>query len=221
MALNLSIDDFKSIGRLVCVSTTFASFQYLVLTFIAAFLYPGGYDYFQYNFSALGRVNAINGEPNPVSSFLFLVACMITGILLIPFWIIIYSLFRKTLIEKILALIGSVSGILSAPLLIGLAVYPSDTQSLGHGFFARYFFLAFAVAILLYSVVILFNREYPNIFSIVGLAIFILVVIYVFVPLYGLGPLTQKIIVYSYIIWAFIQLFRIWPSVEPEKRIFA
>jgi hypothetical protein len=221
MSPRLSIDDFKSIGRLVCVSTAFTALQYLVLTFIAAFLYPGGYDYFQYNFSALGRVNAINGEPNPISSFLFLVACSITGILTIPFWIIIYSLFRKTIIEKILAISGSVSGILGSPLLIGLAVYPSDTQSITHGFFARYFFLAFAIAILLYSVAILFNREYSNIFSIIGLAIFILVVIYVFIPLYDFAPLTQKIIVYSYIIWAFIQLFRIWPSVEPGKSIFS
>jgi hypothetical protein len=61
MSLNVSIDDFKSIGRLVCVSTTFTALQYLLLTFIAAFIYPGGYDYFGYNFSALGRVNAING----------------------------------------------------------------------------------------------------------------------------------------------------------------
>jgi len=220
MSLNVSIDDFKSIGRLVCVSTTFTALQYLLLTFIAAFIYPGGYDYFGYNFSALGRVNAINGDPNPVSSLLFLAACSITGILMIPFWIIIYSLFRKTTIEKILGLIGSLSGLLATPFLIGLGVYPSDTQSLEHDFFARCFFLAFAFAILLYSLAILFNQEYSNIYSIIGLMIFLLVIIYVFVPLYDFGPLTQKVIVYSYIIWAFSQVFRIWPSVEPGKRIF-
>jgi hypothetical membrane protein len=139
---------------------------------------------------------------------------------MIPFWIIIYSLFRKTTIEKILGLIGSLSGLLATPFLIGLGVYPSDTQSLEHDFFARCFFLAFAFAILLYSLAILFNQEYSNIYSIIGLMIFLLVIIYVFVPLYDFGPLTQKVIVYSYIIWAFSQVFRIWPSVEPGKRIF-
>ena len=45
MGLNISIDDFKSIGRLACLSTIFASLQLLLLTTVAALFYPGGYDY--------------------------------------------------------------------------------------------------------------------------------------------------------------------------------
>ena len=73
MEFNLSIDDFKSIGRLACLSTIFSSLQFLLLTSVAALFYPGGYDYLGYYFSDLGAVVARNGASNSFSSTLFFI----------------------------------------------------------------------------------------------------------------------------------------------------
>lgn len=46
MRINILINDFKSYSRVMCGITIFGVLQFLILTFLAAFLYPGGYDYF-------------------------------------------------------------------------------------------------------------------------------------------------------------------------------
>ena len=216
MGLSLTINDFKSFGRLACLSSVFSVFQFLLITFIAAIFYPGGYDYFGYYFSDLGTVVARNGASNSFSSTLFIIALTLIGIFMIPTWLILPSLFKESSYQKITSFLGSGFGLLVSPLLIGVAIFPMDTELDLHMFFARYMFLAFGTAILIYSIAILLNENYANYYAIFGLAIFILVLIYVFGNLDTIGPFVQKVIVYSYIIWAFIQVFRIWPSVEPS-----
>jgi hypothetical membrane protein len=216
MSLSISIDDFKSKGRLCCLSTIFAALQFLLLTFVAALFYPGGYDYFGYNFSDLGTVLARNGASNSFSSILFLITATLVAIFMIPTWLILPSLFKESTAEKVMSYLGSGFGFIASPLLIGLAIFPADTENAIHNLSARLFFLAFGLAILIYSIAILFNQNYSNYYSIIGLAIFLLVVTYVF-DVFGVwSPFIQKVIIYSYILWAFIQVFRIWPSVKPQ-----
>ncbi|MHA2225867.1 MAG: hypothetical protein ACXAC8_11720 [Candidatus Hodarchaeales archaeon] len=219
MTFNFSVDDIKSLGRLACLIAAFGAVQFLLITTIAALLYPGGYDYFNYFFSWLGRVNAVNGDPNPVGQILFMVTCILVAICLLPFWIVIRSVFTETSIEKILAIIGSVVGLLGIPFMIGIGIFPSDTQTAPHISSATNFFLTMAFAIIIYSIAILMNKNYPNYYSILGGFIFVLVLIYVFVDLGAYGAFIQKVIVYSYIIWTIIQLFRIWPLVEPRNKL--
>lgn len=216
MSFSISIDDFKSKGRLCCLSTIFAAIQFLLLTSLAALFYPGGYDYFGYNFSDLGTVLARNGASNSFSSMLFLISVTLVAIFMIPTWLILPSLFKKSTAEKVMSYLGSCFGFIASPLLIGLGVFPADTEDVLHNSFARLFFLAFGLAILIYSIAILFNQNYSNSFSIIGLAIFLLVVAYVFGVFGVWSPFVQKVIIYSYILWAFIQVFRIWPSVKPQ-----
>ena len=211
------MDDFKSVGRLACLSTIIASLQFIIITSFAAIFYPGGYDYFGYYFSDLGAVVARNGESNLVSSSLFFIALTSTGLLMIPFWLILPSLFKKSTIERVMSILGSIFGLIAVPLLIGVAIYPMDTQSDLHNFFARCFFLAFGTAILIFSIAIVINQSYSNFYSLLGLGIFLLVIIFVFVSLGDWTTFVQKVIVYSYIIWAFIQIFHIWPSVGPRE----
>ncbi len=118
MRINIFINDFKSISRLMCVITIFGVLQFLILTFLAAFLYPGGYDYFGYYFSDLGAIVAKNGEPNPISSMLFFVALSVIAVTFIPFWLIIRSLFTESVNEKILSTLGSALGLISSPFII-------------------------------------------------------------------------------------------------------
>ncbi len=217
MGFNISIDDFKSIGRLACLSTIFGVLQFLLLTSLAALLYPGGYDYLGYYFSDLGAVVARNGTSNSFSSTLFFITLALTGLAMIPFWLILPSLFKESTVEKFLSILGSFIGLIAVPLLIAVGYFPMDTQSELHSFFARYMFLTFGIAIFIYSIAILVNQNYSNFYSAIGFVIFILVIIYVFFELGDLSTFVQKVIVYSYFLWAFIQVFSIWPSVKPVK----
>ncbi|MHA1991733.1 MAG: hypothetical protein ACW98A_12260, partial [Candidatus Hodarchaeales archaeon] len=185
--------------------------QFFVLTTIAVFFYPGGYLYFDYTFSSLGRVlSEANGAPNEISSVLFMLALFLTPITLIPFWINLQSLFKDSNIEKILSILGSLFGILATILLIGVAIYPTDTQSEIHGLYARLMFLSFATGIVIYSIAILINKDYSNRYAILGFLIFLLVPSYVF-DIAGLGTaFVQKIIVYSFIFWALLQVIPLW-----------
>lgn len=217
MTFQITVDDFKNFGRLSCLISAFGAVQFLVITTIIALIYPGGYDYFNNYFSNLGQVVALNGSPNPIGNILFLVTLGLVGLSLIPFWLVMRSLFVETTIEKGLGISGALLGFVAVPLLIGVGLFPADTEPTAHVFAARYFFLAMGLAILVYSIAILFSRNYPNFFAIFGAAIFVTVLIYVSVDLDTLGPFVQKVIVYSYIVWTIIQLFRIWPMVEPSK----
>lgn len=211
MGFNLKSESFQGFGRISCVLAVFSTVQFFVLTTIAVFFYPGGYRYFDYTFSSLGRVfSEANGAANDISSLLFMLALFLTPITLIPFWIKLQSLFNESTIEKILSILGSLFGVIASILLIGVALYPSDTQSSIHGLFARLMFLSFAIGIVIYSVVILVSKDYPNLYSIFGFLIFLLVPLYVF-DIAGLGTaFVQKIIVYSFIFWALMQVIHLW-----------
>lgn len=68
--------------------------------FLAAFFYPGGYDYYRYYCSDLGAVAAKNGELSSISSSLFFVALTVVATTLIPFWLVLHSLFIESKVEK-------------------------------------------------------------------------------------------------------------------------
>ena len=161
MGINMSFDDFKRINRLACIITIFGVLQFLLLTFIATFMYPGGYDYFGYYFSDLGAVVARNGELNTISKTLFSVTLIIIALTLIPFWLLIRSLFTKSRREKILSKIGSTLGLISSPFIIGVALFPMDTYLELHLLVSLLFVLLFVLAALLYSIAIKFNQNYP------------------------------------------------------------
>lgn len=204
--------EIKNIGRLACIVTVFGVVQFLLLTFLAAFFYPGGYDYFGYYFSDLGAVEARNGEPNSISRSLFSMALTIIALSLIPFWLIIHRLFRESTVEKVLSILGSALGLLSSPFTIRVGLFPIDTQLETHFIVSLILVLLFALASLLYSIAITLNQNYPNY---LGLMAFILLAISIasFATSLkdpSLGAFLQKIVAYGYFIWTLIPTYLFW-----------
>jgi hypothetical protein len=194
--------------------------QFLLLTLLAALLYPGGYDYFGYYFSDLGAVEARNGEPNLISRSLFFMALTIIALSLIPFWLIIHRLFRESTIERILSILGSVLGLLSSPFTIGVGLFPIDTQLETHFIVTLILVSLFALASLLYSIAITLNKNYPNY---LGLMPFILLAISVasFATSLSdpsLGAFLQKIVAYGYFVWTLIPTYLLWSSKSSDSR---
>jgi len=185
--------NFKRIRRLACIVTVFGVLQFFILTFLAAFLYPGGYDYFGYYFSDLGAVAARNGDPN---------------------------LFSRILC-KILGKIGSILGVVSSPFLIAVALFPLDTQLNSHFLATLVFVLLFVSATLLYSISMILNQNYPKHFGVIGFILFVIPIASFTVsfidPFAPLGAFLQKIALYCYFIWILLPIYLVWPLVRSRS----
>lgn len=204
----------KRIGQITCIIIMFGAVQFFLLTFAAAFVYPGGFDYFGYFFSDLGAVVAKNGEPNYISSALFSVALVIVAITLIPFWLIIRSPFTKSKLEKVFSILGSSFGLISFPFLIGVAISPIDTQLDNHIIMTLIFFSLFVLASLLYSVVIILNQGYPKHSAIVGFVLFGISTVIFIDPLASYVAFLQTIVLYGYFAWILMQSFLVWRRIK-------
>lgn len=210
----LSLDDLKSWKRIFSLYTIIGAILFLILTIIAMLTYPVPYDFGGHYFSSLGVTHVKTGNlPNPVSSTIFLITMIIAGSSLIPFWIIIRELFIDVEKASKIATVGTILGLASAPLAMGVGIFPGDIAPLPHTISANGFFISISAAIILYSIAILLNDNYPNPFAYIGIAIAIIVFLYVFGAFRFADPLFQKICVYSFIIWAFIQTIKVWQEV--------
>ena len=199
--------------KIACILAIFGLIQFIILTFFAALFYPGGYEYFGYFFSDLGAVRARNGELNPTSSLLFSGSFIFLLIFLIPFWIAILKIFNHSQIERYLSSFGSFMGVLSFFGGLGVIIYPMDTHFDEHQFFAVFFFTLLAGAVLFYSLVILFNQNYSNVFALFSLCLLILIGLYEIVAFNKYRPLVQKIVFYGFFIWVIVQVIHIWPLI--------
>jgi len=200
----------SSVGRLACLVTVFGVVQFLLLTFLAAFFYPGGYDYFGYYFSDLGAVIARNGEPNPISAILFSVALTIVAIALIPFWLILRSIFKESRLGGVLSTLGSMLGLTSSPFIIGVALFPIDTQLDTHILATLIFFSLFVLSTIFYSIAIILNKNHSNYFGLVGIVLFVVSLAIFVDPLAPHVAFLQTIVTYGYFIWVLLQTFLVW-----------
>ena len=200
----------SGVGRLACLVTVFGVVQFLLLTFLAAFFYPGGYDYFGYYFSDLGAVVARNGEPNSISAILFSVALTMVALALIPFWLILRSIFTESRVGKVLSTLGSISGLTSSPFIIGVALFPIDTQLDTHILATLIFFSLFVSSTVFYSIAIMLNQNHSNYFGLVGVVLFAVSLAIFVDPLAPHVAFLQTIVTYGYFFWVLLQTFLVW-----------
>jgi len=200
----------RSIGRLACIVAIFGVLQFLLLTFVAALFYPGGYDYFGYYFSDLGAVTAKNGEPNSISSTLFFVALTMVALALIPFWLIFRSIFKESRFGRVMSTIGSISGLTSSPFIIGVALFPIDTQLDAHILATLIFFSLFVLSTIFYSIAVILNQKHSNYFGFAGIVLFAVSLAIFVDPLAPHVAFLQTIVTYGYFVWVLLQVVLIW-----------
>lgn len=192
--------------------------QFVILTFVAMFFYPGGnfsdrtadgYSFFLNFFSELGLTVAY-GQPNPLSAVLFFIAMSGAGVGLILFCIVFPRFFINNKGNKYLTRAGSLFGILSGIGFIGVAFTPANLLIDLHNQFVFWAFLLLPVATILYTISIFREKSFPNNYAFVFGVYSLMLVGYVFLILYGPGGSTrnglmiqatgQKIIGYASII---------------------
>lgn len=208
-----NFESLKSWKRLACLIAVIGTLQMIALTLIAMILYPDGYSFSYHYFSHLGLTHTPNGSDNTVCQILFIIALVGAAISLIPFWVVMTTIFTDLEGVKYLSYFGSILGLLSSPFLIGVAIFPGDTHGALHSISARNFFLLFAVAILVYSIAIFFNKDYQNISAIVGIIFSIIIVLFIFRFFSAINPIMQKTIIYCFCLWGAFQITKIWKEV--------
>jgi len=213
--IGLKCGDFKSWKRISCLIALIGTLQMIVLTLIAMILYPDGYSFSEHYFSHLGLTRTPNRSDNSVCQILFIIALVGAAIGLIPFWLVMTTIFSELEAVKYLSYFGSILGLISSPFLIGVAIFPGDTQGALHSMSTRNFFLLFAVAILVYSIAILFNKDYHNINAIVGIVFSVIIVLFIFRFFSAINPIMQKTIIYCFCLWGAFQITKIWKEVGP------
>ncbi|MEW5718375.1 MAG: DUF998 domain-containing protein, partial [Chloroflexota bacterium] len=190
----------------------------------AMLFYPGGtasdpatsgYSFFTNFFSDLGRTQARNGQMNAIAAPLFFLALSLAGASLIAFSLAFAPFFTRTWLDRALAWLGALAGIVAGACFIGLAFTPANLDSARHTQFVYAAFEAFTAAAILYSVVLERERRFPKRFAVVFGVFAVLLLSYLGL-LFG-GPSTktpqgvliqatgQKIIVYASIVSVLIQ----------------
>lgn len=198
--------------------------QFVVLTAIAMFFYPGGtiadpttrgYSFFTNFFSELGLTRTHSGGPNTVSFILFFVALTLAGAGLALFFVAFRSFFVQSRAGRVLSAVGTLFGVISGICFIGVAFTPANLWRELHGQFVMWAFQAFPVAAILYGAAILLHKSYPKRFAAIFFAFAALLVLYLVLLTRGprfavsdglmIQATGQKAIVYASIVTILLQ----------------
>ena len=198
---------------------------YALFNIMAMVFYPSGtsidrdrigYSFFENFFSDLGMARTYSGEPNTLSQLLFASALVLVGIVLIIFFLLIVSYFNESQLERNSSRIGSIAGILAGMACIGIATTPWDLYLNIHLIFVFAFSLAFLVVLISYTIAIISNKSYPNLYAWVFVAYAFILAAYIGLIMMDLDIATksglrimatgQKIVIYSGMLCLFVQV---------------
>ncbi|MEM1320391.1 MAG: hypothetical protein AAGG75_09045 [Bacteroidota bacterium] len=206
------------------------AFQFVALTLLAMYVYPGGtmhnpgwenYSFLYNYFSDLGRTRTFSGADNGLSQGLFKTALTVGGLCLIVFFAALPALFRNK-VAKGFILIASVLGLIAGGCYIAIAHLPLNVDYWGHRFYVRTGFIAFLGMLIFYASAILrepgYPRRYAFAFGLFGIILFIQIVIMFFGPrawrsedALFLQAVAQKVVVYAEIL---CMLYQSWGALK-------
>ena len=199
----------KSWKRISAYLGIFGGIFFVITTFIAMLTYPGGYSFLENYLSELG-LTVTNGQPSLLNYILFSAACTGVAICLVPFLLAMRTLFNDTTTLKILSWASTISGVAAAPNLSALALFAADVYGPQHGLFTLLFFLLITIGIAIFSIAILLNSKYPNLYGLIGfivVGVCLLLIGAFFSPIFAVfgSALWQKVSVYSLVLWSVFQ----------------
>jgi len=207
----------------------FGPAQYIILTAVAMLFYAGGtmidplspgYHFWGNFFSDLGRVIALSGAPNVVSFTIFTISASVLSISFIPFAFVISSYFKRDKKQYLVARIGSFICLTSIIFLIATILTPWDVFDKTHLMFANLFNINGILGVVFFTIAVLYNKDYPNLYGFVYIALLIIAVISSIVLINIPKSITldgliiqasmQKFSQYSFLLCFLIQGFGAW-----------
>ncbi|MFX1395319.1 MAG: hypothetical protein ACFFAH_17405 [Promethearchaeota archaeon] len=213
--------EFSFLLMIICI------IQFLILTTIAMFFYPGGnmlnpnaqgYSFFENFISDLGRTKSISGKPNITSLILYTIAGVSFSISLILFVLALRHHFKDNIKTIVIANFIMILGIISAIFMMVGYLTPWDIFGSTHVLCGLIFTSMGVITLLLYAIAILYNEQYSNRMAIVLLFVFSFVIINLFIITFLKYNATtieslifqvslQKFTLYSFLISLLVQGF--------------
>ena len=172
---------------------------FVVLNIIAMLSYPGGtflddattgYSFTRNFLSDLGRTLSYAGEVNFLSSQLFNMTLILSGVVFAIFYLHLRKIFTADN-QRTLALIGSFFGVLGGLSLAGVGLTPADLYLDLHMICATWLFRFFFVASLCYSMVIFLHSQFENKYA-MGYLLFTLSILF-YILISELGPSPKEV----------------------------
>ena len=151
--------------RLSSASGILLILLYCTCTFVSWFLYPYPYSPWTNYLSRLG-----NFDYSPFGAYFYNLGCILTGIVLIPFFIGLWEWSPSNRFGKAVLLIGQVMGLCSAIALILIGVFSED-QGRPHMAASSAFFLLNFFVLVLIDIALLFHRRFIKVIGLFGLVL--------------------------------------------------
>ena len=205
--------------------------QFLILTNIAMFFYPGGtitdpntsgYSLWKNLFSDLGRFITPSGDSNLIAFVLYNISLFLMGALFIPYFIAMPQLFKEKEGIKVegrgFCVAGSIIGIPIAISMIGASLTPADLLYGIHVSFGFIKFIMLIPQVLLYSMAIFQNKIYPNKFAYIFMIFGVMQLIFVLIMFLSVSQeqlsiifaAGQNIVVYAMTVCYLIEGYGAW-----------
>lgn len=235
MVLLKLIKNWKMFASLFVI---FGPAQYIVLTAVAMVFYAGGtmidplspgYYFWGNFFSDLGRIIALSGAPNVVSFTIFTITALILSISFIPFAFVISSYFKNDKRQYLIARIGALICLVSGGFLIATILTPWDLFDRTHLLFSNLFNITGILGIVFFTIAVLNNKNYPNLYGFVYIALLVIVMIYTIVLISIPKSITldglilqasmQKFSQYSFLLCFLIQGLGAWKLQKRKVQI--
>ncbi|MFX1600809.1 MAG: hypothetical protein ACFFB6_09450 [Promethearchaeota archaeon] len=168
--------------------------QFLILTNLAMFFYPGGtfsdpntvgYSFFRNLFSDLGRYIAHSGESNLISFLIYNISLFLMGLLLIPYFIAFPHFFIEKGKGKGYSIAGSLLGIGVSVSMVGASLTPADLLYVIHVSFGAIKFISLLPLVIFYTLAILQNKSFNKLYAIIYIIFGIIQFIFLLIMSFG------------------------------------
>lgn len=157
-----------------CYSGILVIGLYCVFTFTSLALFPPPFSAFDNWLSDLG-----NSSYNPNGAVLYNLGCILTGIMLFPFFIGLSRWYKDEIWHKAFTIIIQVVGSFSGFALIMIGVYSEDFPS-PHVFWSEVFFDVNLIVLILASVTLYFHPDFIKWIGLYGIVVAIINLLFVF-----------------------------------------
>ena len=147
---------------------------YCVFTFTSLALFPPPFNAFDNWLSDLG-----NSSYNPNGAIFYNLGCILTGIMLFPFFIGLYNWYREDLWHKVLVIVTQFIGCFSGFALIMIGVFSEDFPA-PHVFWSNVFFEVNLIVLILASVTLYFHPDFFKWIALYGVIVAIINLLFVF-----------------------------------------
>ncbi|TFH03825.1 MAG: hypothetical protein E4H14_16000 [Candidatus Thorarchaeota archaeon] len=131
----------------------------------------------------------------------------------------IRTLFTETTIVKALSWLGAIIGLIAVSNLSALAVFAGEVFPDINRNTTLLFIISIMLGILYYSIAMLMNSEYNNIYVMIGFIVVIICVLQI-VGIFGIAsvyfgtPLWQKVSIYALVLWSAFQGYYLLKAFE-------